>query len=74
MSDMDMVEMVAAAIGNCGHDTDWDDCLEFARAAIEAMREPTEAMKHCSLRFLSADLDYDEMYRRMIDAALEKST
>ena len=41
-----------------------------ARIAIGAMREPTVAMRACFIRFLSEDLDYDEMYRRMIDVAL----
>ena len=71
--DDDMVERVARVLRD-NFDPGWEpDFQEMARDAIKAMREPTEAMKHCSVFYLSSDLDYDEMYRRMIDAALAKT-
>lgn len=47
-----------------------DSWRKGAVMVLMAMREPSEAMKACAIRFLSEDLDYNEMYRRMIDAAL----
>lgn len=52
---MNMVEKVAKAIGNCGHETDWDDCLEFAKAAIKAMRDPTDTMVAAGKDEISVD-------------------
>jgi len=40
----EMVERVARAIAAAADDTDWELYRSEARAAIEAMREPTEAM------------------------------
>jgi hypothetical protein len=40
----EMLDRVAAAIGSARLDTPFEDDLNLARAAIEAMREPTEAM------------------------------
>jgi len=74
----DMVERVAKAIVNCGPKR-WEDLADYerraamavvARVAIEAMREPTEAMLACELRFQGEQLGYAEIWRRMIDAAL----
>ncbi len=73
----EMVERVRAAIQAEIWPSDhegafWTQELEgAARAAIGAMREPTQAMLDCQMTYLSSDLGYDEMYRRMIDAALE---
>jgi len=53
-------------------DAHWKEHVHAAGFALSAMREPSEAMKACSVRFLSEQLDYDEMYRRMIDVALEE--
>jgi hypothetical protein len=79
-----MIERVARAIYEVSaepeHGDSWeavsslpwgDNLREHARAAIEAMREPTEAMKYA---YNSADL-YDiayssEAWSRAIDAAL----
>lgn len=71
----EMVEQVAKAIWELWSNIDgvydqpaWadlkekDKCLDLARAAIEAMREPTKAM-----RLLGNDR---EIWRAMIDAAL----
>lgn len=46
------------------------DYLRRARAAIAAMREPTEAMATAAEAFLTAD--YRVTYTAMIDAALEE--
>jgi hypothetical protein len=76
---MDMVERVAKAIatkalGEVGRDYDpfaVQKCIPYARAAIEAMREPTEEM------FKAGDLhdtyDFTVAWRPMIDAALEET-
>lgn len=73
-----MVERVAKAIRDCeaSHDGSLPWIEHCARAAIEAMREPTQAM-------LDAGDEYDmqfvdeggypwEYYRVMIDAALKE--
>jgi len=75
MADSEMVERVAKAL--CKHGGDcWQMHIDDARAAIEAMREPTEAME-------SAGWDsYDRndgwsgpqyCWQAMVDAALSPS-
>lgn len=44
---------------------------ECARAAIEAMREPTDAMVN-SVFDICSPADEEGLYRRMIDAALNE--
>lgn len=73
-----MVERVARAI--CESELmNPDDVLggwlhwqDAARAAIEAMREPTEAMQHVGLDAYdeAADLPTNDVYREMINEAL----
>jgi hypothetical protein len=89
MSEMGMVERVARAIAKsaCGDDEALDDrgtpawraCLNEAKVAIKAMREPTEAMilaacakaKEEQVRPIEINrIDADTLYRAMIDAAL----
>lgn len=73
-----MVERVARAICRATHpDMPWDRIIEFypqARAAIAAMREPTEGMAHV-MTALAPTWD-DETSRRKwsagIDAALKE--
>jgi hypothetical protein len=48
--------------------TNPDVCRSMARAAIEAMREPTDAMRHAAFDEGSISLNG---YRAMIDAALK---
>jgi len=74
----EMIERVARAIlaanggeGECAWDLDWRDYVDDARAAIEEMREPTEAMVEVlydptvnTRSAVAAD------WRDMIDAAL----
>ena len=75
----EMVERVARAIATArgygldanGEDTgDWQMFVDHARAAIEAMREPTEAM----WREASFENGYvtEGAWQAMIDAALNK--
>ena len=74
----DMVERVARAIyaAEC-----WDTAApgfyqHAARAAIEAMREPTLEMRHAGRRVKSSWLveqEEVEIWQAMIDAAVEKS-
>ncbi len=88
----EMVERVARAIeplfdwtidGRLGNDNGAKDAhaarLEVARAAIEAMREPTDNMldapeyedDHCDARYMLA-ADFVRAWHAMIDAALSK--
>jgi len=66
----DMIERVARAIyaAEC-----WDTAApgfyqHAARAAIEAMREPTEVMLDAAMQFASCDLKSE--WQAMIEAAL----
>jgi hypothetical protein len=75
MTDESMLERVAKAISCDGFVDDGD--RRAARAAVEAMREPTEAM--CKAGAHSMDRDYgddsitaDEMWSAMIDAILRE--
>lgn len=81
----EMVERVAKAIyvSEIGSDAGWDDTrvvkarhlwLAKARAAIGAMREPTELMVKSGYREDSEganDEDTADQWRRMIDEALK---
>lgn len=67
----EMVERVAAAIFVC-RDTGRDFNTALARAAIAAMREPTEAMVDEGWQPFDADRDdVADAYRSMIDEALK---
>lgn len=82
----DVIERVARAIAETGNGGDWDsrsfyqeEHKEFhrkrARAAIEAMREPTEAMIDAvDLPGLAGDPEIviAKAWRAMIDAALKE--
>ena len=46
------------------------DYLDAARAAIQAMREPTEGMKARAWELLRGNLRHEEAYRHLIDEAL----
>ena len=53
-----------------------DDCLEQARAAIAAMREPTKAMeaaydRRVDAAHLGEALTSEDAWHAMVDAALE---
>jgi hypothetical protein len=75
---MTMVERVARAIGAICDDADWHRCRAAARAAIEAVREPTPHMLKttddaenrvcCAAAY--ERLGFDETWPMMIDAAL----
>lgn len=78
----DMVERVARAICLKLSGPELDECENAARAAIEAMREPTRAM-FLAGRELAHSGDEDELmdrdsvkerWRVMIDAALSERT
>jgi hypothetical protein len=83
---MDMIERVARAIANVDG-FEWDglnrqttgsiareEYRAEARAAIEAMMEPTDAMRLASKRYKRKVSVYSgpECYRQMIQAALEE--
>lgn len=53
-----------------GSDDEQQGYLDKARAAIEAMREPTEAMTAKAWSMITSNLRYEEVYRHLIDAAL----
>jgi hypothetical protein len=74
--EMDMVERVARAIAAVNHEDDFDRSdearrmfIEDARAAIAAMREPTEEMVKAQW---SEPTCGAEGWRAMIDAALNE--
>lgn len=82
-----MIERVARAISeaDCGciTENELDRCMGLARAAIEAMREPTREMKDAALKACSNSTiaepkasawDAVHAYRAMITAALDSST
>jgi hypothetical protein len=87
---MDMVERVAKAIAaKADSATPWADCgqgfkeicIEFAEAAIEAMREPTQQMRLAGIAEWSrpdptpeheSTLVFNAVWRAMIDAALKE--
>jgi len=80
---MDMIERVAKAIatkalGEVGRDYDpfaVQNCIPYARAAVEAMREPSEEMIFDggkAVLIVHHTLNTGDVYRAMIDAALEK--
>ncbi len=82
MSD-EMIGRVARAIKDCGAYTpDWqgadEDLIIMARAAIAAMREPTEAMVyHVVTANVGGNVNpqvAEEIYRAMIDAALNSKS
>lgn len=70
MSEIIMVERVARAIArkNTGSGINWPSFVEEARAAIEAMREPTDAMVNAG----QWQIDPVALYRGFIDAALSE--
>lgn len=74
----EMVERVAKAIieseGVCLEDAkNWEKEMYYgmARAAIEAMRQPTQAMHEAAADFHRSRLSTPAEYRHMIDAALK---
>lgn len=71
----EMVERVARAIeAKVNEGRDFCSAEDVARAAIEAMREPTEAMEEAALdvRPLMLPDSPREVWGAMIDAALNK--
>ncbi len=66
---MTMIEKVAIAIDQ-QVGTKRVDRLQLARAAIEAMREPTEEMLDAGAYDL--DMTLEMQYQRMIDVALQE--
>lgn len=81
---MDIVERVARAIAETGNGGVWTDenwYKEYqrdfhrkrARAAIEAMREPTYAMRHAD-DVKEWPEDATACWKAMIDAALKETT
>lgn len=72
-----MVERVAIAIEEANLKASGDeDYTPLARAAIEAMREPTDAMEDAALGatgiYEDGSNDYLVHYQAMIDAALNE--
>lgn len=73
----EMIERVARALWADRYpDDEWTaederDYLGHARAAIEAMREPTKDMQRAGMLAMGADCDCDQVdcWHEMIDAA-----
>ena len=73
MEEKKMIERVAKAINELGRvdATNYRDRLAIARAAIEAMREPTDAMERAGLREVTIDATwFKPAWQAAIDAAL----
>lgn len=73
----EMVERVAAAIANYWLEIGFDPSLPdegAARAAIQAMREPTDAMKIAALDATFDVGDVPIIWQAMIDAALKENS
>lgn len=80
----DMVERVAKALARhefgdfdetwFGHEAFMGDYRELARAAIAAMREPTEAMLEAAFAKTGYRTTAEEHWQLMIDAALQESS
>lgn len=68
---MNMIERVATAISGAPFPS--KSSLRKARAAIEAMRDPTEGMKAAWLGPEPWDQDALKVWQAMIDAALSES-
>lgn len=73
-----MIERVARAIakGEYGENVDdvWHTCIDDARAAIEAMREPTEAMLDAGYGAEPTGAALVAPWEAMIDAALAEQS
>lgn len=78
---MNMIEKVAVAIGGLDQDRcnpcttnkilKCTDCLKQAKAAIEAMKEPTEEMIEAGDRWCNDYGTADMVFKDMIEAALK---
>lgn len=67
---MNMIERVARAIYDNEHsERTMGECISHAKAAIEAMREPTEEMINNCPGYSD---DVRDNYKAMIDAALKE--
>jgi hypothetical protein len=67
-----MIIRVAQAIAEARNETNWQNCIGAARAAIQAMREPTPEMLDGATEGLP-DWGYlPEDWRKMIDYALSE--
>lgn len=77
-ADNDMVERVANAIAQANMDPRsdaWDErdaYMDMARAAIEAMREPTTAMFNAARPHMDSPSSNIAWWEAMIDAALKR--
>ncbi len=66
---MDMIERVARAIANADDNSFYERYLILAKAAIEAMREPTEEM--INFAWDKRAVGVKGSWNTMIDAALQ---
>lgn len=71
----EMIERVARAIDEASQPPGQKDykvlMKNAARAAIEAMREPTMDMESAASNWQGAQMTYSDVWRAMIDAALK---
>jgi len=72
---MNMIERVQEAIWQIGaaNDITQEDARHLARAAIEAMLEPTQGMEQAGFRVQQWEHGLIGAYQSMIRAALEES-
>ena len=68
-----MIEQVARALLVADRSAITPDYYQrMARAAIEAMREPTEAMLDAGVNFRERNARTEQIWQAMIDAALKE--
>lgn len=71
---MSLVERVARELSREAGESDWEAFLPQARNVIRVMREPTDHMlSDRTIRASGYAGDVDDVWRRMIDAALSET-
>ncbi len=74
---MDMIERVARAMSLCNHSVEvyWEEYLPDGRAAIEAMRVPTDAVAEAVFHKIGVGSPslFKAIFADMIDATLAPS-
>lgn len=72
MTKIEEIARAIAAVLEWDYDVNRQYLEKMAEAAIEAMREPNEAMITRAWALIRSNLRYEEAYRHLIDAALEE--
>lgn len=67
----EMIERMAVAMMKVEWDDKLKDYYKFARAAIEALRDPTDAMVLAGEEHIHDNTDVVDLWRDMLEAALK---